>query len=171
MIGSIDFSIGPLKINIGDQAGETVFRPYLQTAGVLSLDDIAEHMSEHNSKYDEGDINAVLRQFIKCASEMILNGYKVNLGRFGTFRPSIRTTSEQSADAVTAANITDLRLAWSPGIRTRHLVDKVEFNLVGKRTNQKTLVSAEKNGQSSITLSQTSSSNSGTGSSGGAGGE
>lgn len=160
-----------MKLTLGKNAGKTVYRPYLQTSGTMALDDIARHMSEHNSKYDEGDINAVLRQFIKCASEMILEGYRVNLGKLGTFRPSIRAIASASAEEVSADNITDLCMAWSAGEATKGLRDKASFTLVGKRDNQKALVSAEKNGQESMKLTQSAASSSGNNGGGGAGGE
>ena len=151
---NINYSVGPIKLVMGKQAGKVAYRPYLQTNGTMTLDDIAEHMSEHNSKYDEGDVNAVLKQFIKCATEMILGGYKISLDGLGVFRPSIKATISDSADEVTADNITSLSMAWSPGEKTKKLKEKATFNLVSKRKNQQLLVSAEKNGQTSMTLTQ-----------------
>ena len=153
---NVFYSVGTTTVMVGPDAGKELYRPYLQISGVLSLDDIAEHMSEHNNKYDEGDINAVIRQFIKCVCEMVSCGYKVNLGKLGTFRPGIKVKCEEDASAVTSDNITDLLRAWSAGKKTKHLRDNATFNLVGKRANQKLLVSAEKNGQTSMTLTQTS---------------
>lgn len=154
MEGKINFSIGQSKSVIGPNAGNVYYRPYLQITGVKTLDDIADHMSEHNSKYDEGDINAVLRQFIKCVCEMIVNGYKVDLGSLGEFRPSIKVKREDAIENVTSDSITDLVMAWTPGSKTKSLRGKAEFVSMPKRKNLQMLKSAEKTGQTSMNLTQ-----------------
>ena len=160
----INFSVGKMaytQINGDKSETKIVYRPFIQQTGVLTLSSLARHMSEHNSKYDEGDIMAVLIQFVKCASEMLLEGYKVNLEDLGEFRIGVKTTIEETADAVTANNITKVFLAWSPGKRTNDLRRDAEFTRVAQRRNQRLLISAENNGQTSMTLNQSSSSGSG----------
>ena len=155
-MGIINYSIGGEKCSLGDNAGQMHYRPFLQLTGVVTLEDIAEHMSEHNSKYDEGDIMAVLHQFIRCACEMASNGYKVDLGKLGALCPSIKVTCEPTADAVTSDNIKGLKLHWSPGPKTANLMDNVTFNQVPNRKDMRSLINAENTGQASITLSQPS---------------
>lgn len=169
-MSNLNYSVGKSVQNIDKGNVKVMYRPYLQLTGVITLDDIAEHMSKHNSKYDDGDITAVLKQFIRCACEMLLEGYKIDMGKLGCLRPSIRTTSEESADAVTSDNITDVYLSWSAGERTKDLRRDASFTNVAKRRNQKSLISAEKKGQESMTLTQSSVSGGGS-QQGGAGGE
>ena len=163
-MANINFSVGKMSYNLikdGKSETKTVYSPFIQQTGVLTLSSLARHMSEHNSKYDEGDIMAVLIQFVKCASEMLLEGYKIDLNDLGEFRFGVKTTSEETADAVTANNIVKVFLAWSAGKRTNDLRSKAEFTRVAQRRNQRLLISAENNGQTSMTLNQSSSSGSG----------
>ena len=157
----IHYSVGKYSQNFKEEEAKIVYRPFIQQTGVMTLSNIAQHMSNHNSKYDEGDIMAVLTQFVKCASEMLLEGYKVDLNDLGKFRLGFKTTWEETADAVTADNIVKLFLAWSPGKRTNDLRRDAEFTRVAQRRNQKLLISAENNGQTSMTLTQSSNSGSG----------
>lgn len=169
-MANINYSVGKSAQNFGQETVKIVYRPYIQLTGAITLDDIAEHMSEHNSKYDDGDITAVLKQFVRCVVEMLLEGYKVDLGKLGCLRPSIKTTCEESASEVTSDNITAVYLSWSPGEKTKDLRKLASFTNVAKRRNQKLLISAEKNGQTSMTLHQSGMSEGGS-QSGGVSGE
>ncbi len=154
MANKINYSVSGGKATVGKNAGRMLYHPTLQLTGTMTLPEMAQHMSEHDSKYNEGDIYAVLVQFIKCIKEKASQGYKVRLGDLGAFVPKIRTVSQTSAEDVSAADIRLLTLRWSAGVRTKNFKDDTEFVNAPSRRNQALLMQAEKNGQSSMTLAE-----------------
>ncbi len=171
MANKINYSVSGGKATVGKNAGNVLYHPTLQLTGTLSLPEMAQHMSDHDSKYNEGDIYAVLVQFIKCIKEKAAQGYKVRLGDLGAFVPKIKTVSQTSAEDVTASDIRQLTLRWMAGHRTKDFKSDTEFVNVPKRKNQALLMQAEKSGQGSMTLAEPKSGNtSGTGNNDGTGG-
>lgn len=172
--GTIKYSVAGIKATVGKNAGKVLYHPRKQQSGIIDLPGLAQHMSEHDSKYNEGDIYAVLVQAVKCIKEFAADGYKVRLGALGAFVPQLKATSKLSAEDVSAGDITAVSLRWEPGARTKNFIDEVQFQQVAKRKNQALLLQAEKSGQGTMSLAEkTGGSQSGDSGSGnqGAGGE
>ena len=139
----------------------------LQYNGKVDLSGLAAHMVEHGSKYEEGDILAILTNAVNCVKEMLLLGYKVELGKLGTFSNSIRQHgAESSLDFNPAVNIMRLKARFTPGKALADYKDEAEFEYAPIRKNQDLLKAAEKAGAGTLTLS---SGGSGSGSGGGNG--
>ena len=174
MANKINYSVSGSKATVGKNSGKVLYHPTLQLTGTMSLPEMAQHMSDHDSKYNEGDIYAVLVQFIKCIKEKAAQGYRVRLGDLGAFTPRIKSVSQLSAEDVSAADIRQLTLRWIAGTRTKDFKDDTDFVSVPKRKNQALLVQAEKSGQNTMSLAsketQTTGTDTGSGSEG-AGGE
>ena len=165
------YSVTGFKPTMGKNAGKQMYHPTAQLSGTIDLPKLAQHMSEHDSKYNEGDIYAVLVQAVKCIKEFAVQGIKVRLGDLGAFVPKIKTVSQTSAEDVTASDIRQLTLRWMAGHRTKDFKSDTEFVNVPKRKNQALLMQAEKSGQGSMTLAEPKSGNtSGTGNNDGTGG-
>ena len=125
----------------------------LQYNGKVNLSGLAAHMVEHGSKYEEGDILAILTNAVGCVREMLLLGYKVELGKLGTFSNSIRQTGAAStSDYNPATNIIRLRARFSPGKALKDYKDEAEFEFVPIRKNQDLLKAAEKGGADMMSL-------------------
>ena len=169
------YSITSYKVTMGKNSGKVMYHPTAQLSGTIDLPKLAQHMSEHDSKYNEGDIYAVLVQAVKCIKEFGAQGVAVQLGDLGQFVPKIRTTSQLSSEDVSAADIYRVTLRWAAGERTKNFVGDCEFEQVAHRKNQALLLQAEKSGQNTMSLAEKGSQGtggSGSGDSGqGAGGE
>ena len=57
--------------------------PVAQYAQNLTMNDMAQHMASHGSKYHKGDIISVATQLVDCIREQLLLGNRVNLGDLG----------------------------------------------------------------------------------------
>lgn len=172
MANKIRYSVSGHKATIGKNAGRVLYRPNRQVNGVMDLPQLAQHMSEHDSKYNEGDIYAVLVQAVKCIKEQVQNGVKVRLADLGAFEARFRTTAQTAAEDVSAEDIRTVTLKWTTGLRFKNFRDDCDFELVPTRKNQALLVQAEKSGQTTMALAERSSgSDSGTGGGNQAGGE
>lgn len=166
------YSVTGFKPTMGKNAGKQMYHPTAQLSGTIDLPELAKHMSEHDSKYNEGDIYAVLVQAVKCIKEMAQQGIKVQLSDLGAFVPRIKTVSQTSSEDVSAAHIKAVTLKWQAGYRTKNFIADCEFTRVAKRKNQALLVQAESSGQGSMPLAEKANAG-GTGGTGGnsAGGE
>ena len=69
-----------------EQAGKFYARvSYKQT---LSVQDMAHHMSEHNTLFSEGSITGILIDFVKCVREQVLMGNTVKIDNLAIFKAS-----------------------------------------------------------------------------------
>ena len=57
----------------------------------ISLDDLAKHMSEHNTPYSKSAIKGVLTDMVDCIRELVLEGKAVKLPNLAIFSAGIET--------------------------------------------------------------------------------
>ena len=57
----------------------------------VTVDDLAKHMSEHNTPYSKGAIKGVLTDMIDCIRELMLEGKAVKLDGLAIFSAGIKT--------------------------------------------------------------------------------
>jgi predicted histone-like DNA-binding protein len=74
----------------------------------INIDDLAKHMSEHNTPYSKGAIKGVLTDMVGCVRELMLEGKAVKLEGLAIFSAGIKTKkngSPTSADFSTTKHI------------------------------------------------------------------
>ncbi len=85
----------------------------------INIDELAKHMSEHNTPYSKGAIKGVLTDMIGCIRELMLEGKAVKLEGLAIFSAGIKTkkngaptsadTGEFTRQELTkAGNVTEL---------------------------------------------------------------
>ena len=57
----------------------------------VNVDELARHMSEHNTPYSKGAIKGVLTDMISCVRELMLEGKAVKLDGLAIFSAGIKT--------------------------------------------------------------------------------
>ena len=92
----------------------------------VTLEDLAEHMAQHNSPYSEGVIKGVLTDMVNCIRELVLEGKSVKIPNLCIFSAGIKTTGADKAEDFTATtNVLSAYLkARSTGRFTREEVTK-----------------------------------------------
>ena len=91
-----------------EQAGKYYARvSYKQTMGVQEM---AHHMSEHNTMFSEGSICGILIDFVKCVREMVLMGKTVKIDNLAIFKASVvanglETLYDAAQDKVAQATV------------------------------------------------------------------
>ncbi len=55
----------------------------------MSIDDMAQHMAEHETPFSPGTILGILKDFVKCTREQCLNGNTVKIDNLAIFKCSI----------------------------------------------------------------------------------
>ena len=73
------------------------------------------------------DTAAVLEAFLHVVPEKLADGRIVELGDFGTFRISVSSEGAALAEEVTARNITDTKVIFTPGKRFKQMLNTIEF--------------------------------------------
>ncbi len=132
----INYSLGVRLARPGKpEQGNKTF-PTAQYNKLLSTSDLAEHMSSHSSKYNKGDIMAILCQSATCIREQLLLGNKVELGDLGAFSVTLTSEGAENADAFTSANISDVKVRWSPSPMFKNLINEATFQYVASRAAQ-----------------------------------
>ena len=118
----------------------------------LSVQDMAQHMAEHNTAFSEGTITGILIDFVKCIREQVLMGNTVKINNLAIFKATVEgngldTLYDAQADKVATATIGTLKdgdktgpavkviklLAQSTGDFTREELKKdVKFSFTDK---------------------------------------
>ena len=124
-----------------------------QSNAVMNLDQFAKHIANHGSVYRRADIAAVLTMAVDCLKEMLLNGFKVELGDMGAFYLSLSSKGAETAkDFNPIIHVKSVNVNWERGIGFLNLKKEAEFNLVTIRAYQKKMLAAVKNGETVVNL-------------------
>ena len=78
----------------------------------MNLNDLARHMSEHDSGFSEAMIVGVLKAMVRCIKEMILEGKNVKIDDLAIFSCGIRNAEGAASedDFTVAKNIKGVKL-------------------------------------------------------------
>ena len=115
---------------------ETKAYAVAQTSGAMDMEEFAEHIATHGSKYKRGDIYAILAEAVDCMREQLLEGKLIELGDLGTFRCTFHGEGAASASTLSAENIKDVNVTWAPGKRFQNLRKEAKFQCVPSREVQ-----------------------------------
>lgn len=148
----INYSIS-LRNNIMDKSAAPKVYANAQYSEIMTLENFAEHISSHGSKYNRADIQAVLTQAVDCMREQLLNGQRIQMGDLGTFSLRIGNTGAPSLEHYNPAlHIKSLNVRWKPGTRFTTLLKDATFNLVPTRKAAKEVVRALRAGKTTVDL-------------------
>ena len=118
----------------------------LQLTGLVDINELAEHIAEHNSVFSKGTIVGILTELSVCMRELILQGYKVILGDIGTFAPSISSDGAESKEKFSAQNIKTMGVNFNVGKAFENLRRDAEFEKTTTRKAQAAALKAENEG-------------------------
>ena len=79
----------------------------------LNLDDLAEHMSNHNSPFSKGVIKGLLTDMVNCIKELLLEGKNVKIDDLAIFSIGIKNAkggAEKEEDFSVTKNISSVKL-------------------------------------------------------------
>ena len=148
----IDYSVAPRR-NPMEKGAPPKYYACAQTNKVVSLDEFSKHIASHGCVYKRADISAVLTMAVDCLREMLLNGYKIELGDMGSFYISFSSEGTLTAkDFNPIHNIKSVNVNWERGVEFLDLKEYAEFRLVSIRAVQKKVMKALKNGDTSVEL-------------------
>ena len=150
----LDYSVSA-RVNPREKGAPPRFYASHQTNKIVSLDDFSRHIASHGCVYKRADIAAVLTMAVDCLREMLLNGYKIEMGDLGSFYISFSSEGTLTAkDFNPSHNIKSVNVNWQRGIDFLNMKEDAEFNLVAIRAVQKKVIKAVKNGDEVINLAE-----------------
>ena len=91
------------QCNRDDEKMKGKWYAHVQLSDTLTLEDLAKHMSDHNSPYSEGLIYGILTDMIDCISELVLDGKAVKIPNLAIFSLGIKTKPADKPEDFTAA--------------------------------------------------------------------
>ena len=65
----------------------------------IGIDELSEHMAQHNTPYSKGCIKGVLRDMVDCIKEILLQGKNVKIDDLAIFSVGLRTKAAEAAVA------------------------------------------------------------------------
>jgi predicted histone-like DNA-binding protein len=125
----------PVKFNVSarkdprDQNSTPKYYATVKSSGRADTQAIAKSIN-NMSTVSSVDTAAVLEAFLSVVPDKLVEGNIVELGDFGTFRVSVSSEGEDKAEDVTARNITDVRVLFTPGKRFTQVLNTAEFQKI-----------------------------------------
>ena len=148
----IDYSVSG-RINPKEKEMPPKYYASAQTNKIVSLDEFSKHIASHGCVYKRADIAAVLTMAVDCLREMLLNGYKIELGDLGSFYVSLSSEGTLTAKEFNPIHhIKSVNVNWERGLSFQNMKEDAEFNQVAIRAVQKKVMKAVKNGDTTVNL-------------------
>jgi len=122
---------------------------FLQSRGTLSIDEVADHMVAHGCQYDRGDIVAIIIKLVGCAKELMLDGYRIQLGDLGRFYLSCQSIGAATLEDFTRANIRAINVNFKSSKQFADLVQRVSLHRVPTRKAVAATLEAQTEGRTS----------------------
>lgn len=108
--------------------GREVYYLSKEASEVVDYEDLVSEM-ESESTVTRHDIKAVVSALEEWLVRFMLEGYSVRLGDLGTFRCSVQSEAQASAEAVTASTIRGVKVKFDPSARLRRAVGEARFEM------------------------------------------
>ena len=122
---SVKYNVVPKK-NPGDPAATPKYYPSVVKSGSITLRQLAKRISAI-STVSTIDTLAVLEGLLTVVPEELTAGQVVHLGEFGSFWLRIKTTGAELPGQVTAHNILDTRVRFTPGKEFKQALATIDF--------------------------------------------
>lgn len=150
----INYSLVKRYAKVGDETSIKLTYGTAQTVKTIDLMEFAKHIADHGSVYGRSDVQGILTLAVDCLREMLLSGYKVNLGELGDFSVSLHGKGVADADKYNpSVQVSKIKVKWSPGVMFRNLVEDAEYSLVPTLREKAALLKAIKAGQTTVDIS------------------
>jgi len=112
--------------NPGNPEAPKKFYPSVTSSGRLTMRELAKEISRI-STVSSVDTLAVLEALLTLIPEEMQRGNVVELGDFGNFWLKNNAEGADTAEAVTAAHISNLLPRFNPGKEFKKVLDAIEF--------------------------------------------
>ena len=110
------------------KTGEKLFYPMLVEPSVVSFEELLNSVQEICS-LTLADVTAIVKSFQEVVLELLSEGYSVHVDNLGSFRPTLKATSVENKDDVTADLIKQVHCVFTPSVRLKEAIkmNNLEF--------------------------------------------
>lgn len=150
---ALDYSIAAMH-NPARPDEPSKWYAFLQYRGTLDIKEIASHIASHGCVYDKADIAAIISKLVDCTKELMLEGYRLQLGDFGKMFLTCSSSGTPTAEAFTSDNIRTLNVNFQASDEFEDILRKAVFNNVASRRGQEAVKAAEKAGETTVDLAR-----------------
>ena len=144
----IDYALA-MMANPQDEQEPKKAYAFLQSRATLGIDEIADHMVAHGCNYDRGDIIAIIVKLVSCSKELMLDGYRIQLGDLGNFYLTCKSKGAASLEMFTRANITSINVRFDASTQFADMAQKVSLHKVPTRKAVAATLAAQLQGRTS----------------------
>ncbi|MBQ7496209.1 MAG: hypothetical protein IJT75_10790 [Bacteroidaceae bacterium] len=144
----IDYSLAMMANPMNENDPQRAYA-FLQSRATLAIDEIADHMVQHGCQYDRGDIIAIIVKLVSCAKELMLDGYRIQLGDLGIFYLTCKSKGAQTMEDFTRANITSINVRFDASAQFADMVQKASLHKAPTRKALAATLEAQLKGQTS----------------------
>ncbi len=141
----IDYAVAMLKNPAHPEEPQKAYA-FLQSRATLTIEEIADHMVSHGCNYDRGDIIAILIKLVSCSKELMLDGYRIELGDLGKLFLSCQSEGAPSKEKFTRANIKCINVNFSSSKQFDDLLQHVSLHKAPTRKAVAAALEAELQG-------------------------
>lgn len=126
----IFYSLTTRAVNPGNTESAKKVYAVAQSKETLTLEKIAEHISEHNSVFSTGTVLGLLTDAVRCMTEHLENGNLLDMGSLGTFRVTLSGEGAETAEEFTTALIKKANVRWLPSKKIRTSMQNATYRLM-----------------------------------------
>lgn len=110
------------------KTGEKLFYPMLVEPSVVTFEELLNGVQEICS-LTLADVTAIVKSFQEVVLELLSEGYSVHVENLGSFRPTLKATSVENKDDVSADLIKQVHCVFTPSVRLKEAIkmNNLEF--------------------------------------------
>lgn len=133
---SLNYSFVVRLTNPSDKNSEKKLYAIAQSKETVTLRAIAKHIAEHNSVFSEGTILGLLVDAVKCMTENLMQGNRIDMWDLGTFFVTLSGEGSDSAEAFNESLIKRVNLRWQTSEAMQTALQHVDFTRISTRELQ-----------------------------------
>ena len=114
------------RANPADRMAPKKWYAVLKTISLVSEKEVAKQLSDETT-LNRKEAEMALAQFEKILIRLLLDGYSVRLGEWGSFRLTCNSTPSATKAAVSAKNITNLNIRFTAGKELKDAIQKAQL--------------------------------------------
>ena len=114
------------RLNPGNPLAPPKWFANLKSIGKISEKEVAKQLADETT-LNPKEAEMAISQFEKVLIRLLLDGHTVSLGDWGSFRVTCNSSASDTKKEVTAANIKNLNIRFTPGTDLKNALKKAHF--------------------------------------------
>lgn len=133
----IEFEAKSRKMNLGKNKGKTLYYAAQKNRQYITRDMVVERIVRETS-LSAGDVQNAIISLTAVLRDAMLMGASVDLADLGTFRVSVASKFVEKEEDVSAAILKKPKVVFSPRMKTRDTVERVQLSVANPKAKPST---------------------------------